>query len=200
MEYFVDSRGTTWMGTALGGLFKYDGGVFSQVEGVPIGGINAIGEDNTGRVIFSVGRAIWTIENGQARYLFDPDPQLRIIYTVHTSSDGTLWAGGQGGLARFKDGTATYYTTKDGIAGDEVKVIIGDGSGGMWIGGYGGLTHYQDGQFTSWTEADGLPNTIRSLYLNSVMPIGLAIAVHYDGVLRGQPRHDMDRNDARRPF
>lgn len=162
---FEDSHGTVWIGATQGGLFKYQGGVFYKVEGIPIGGINAIGEDNTGRVIFSVGREIWTIENGQARHLFDAQPQLRLIYAIFATSDGTLWAGGQGGLAGFKDGTASYYTTSDGIAGDEVKVIIGDGTGGMWIGAYGGLTHYNDGQFQKWTEADGLPShTIRSLY------------------------------------
>ena len=165
---FQDSRGTVWIGATQGGFFKYDGGGFSQVEGIPVGGINAIGEDNSARLIFSVGREIWTIEQGQPQRLLDVDPQLRLIYALFNASDGALWAGGQGGLARFKDGAATYFTTNDGIAGDEVKVIIGDGDGGMWIGAYGGLTRYKDGQFQKWTEADGLPShTIRSLYQDS---------------------------------
>lgn len=164
---FHDSRGAIWIGTTLGGLFKYSDGFFSQVTGLPAGDINAIAEDHLGRLIFSVGSAMWTVENGRAVHLFDTAEQLRLVHAIYEQSDGTLWVGGQGGLARIEDGTVTYLTTKDGVAGDEVKVIIGDGLGGMWIGAYGGLTHYKDGQFKSWTEADGLPSTIRSLYLDS---------------------------------
>jgi ligand-binding sensor domain-containing protein len=62
------------------------------------------------------------------------------------------------------DGVITYFTTKDGLAGNDTKVIIEDGKGGLWLGSYGGLTHYKDGKFTTWTEKDGLPgNTVRAL-------------------------------------
>ena len=84
-------------------------------------------------------------------------------------------------MARLKDGKTTFYTAKDGLTGDEIKVIIDDRNGGMWIGAYGGLTHYKDGQFTGWTEKDGLPShTIRSLYQDGdgVLWIGT-----YDGGL-----------------
>lgn len=160
---FQDSGGVVWIGTTLGGLFKYVDGIFSQVKGVPVGDIYAIAEDHAGRLIFSVGSAIWAVENGRVVHLFDT-PQIRIAYAVYEQGDGTIWAGGQGGLAQLKGGASTVYTVKDGLAGDEVKVIIGDGTGGMWIGAYGGLTHYKDGHFSSWTEADGVPGTIRSLY------------------------------------
>lgn len=160
-----DSRGAVWIGTTLGGLYKYADGVFSQVK-VPVGDIYALAEDHTGRLVFSGGSMMWAVENGRVIHLFDT-PQIRIAYAVYEQSDGTVWVGGQGGLVRSKDGTSTFYTTKDGLAGDEIKVIIGDGAGGLWIGAYGGLTHYKDGQFTRWTEADGLPSTIRSLYQDS---------------------------------
>jgi signal transduction histidine kinase len=62
----------------------------------------------------------------------------------------------------------THFTTEDGLAGDDTKVIIGDGAGGLWLGSYGGLTHFKDGRFNVWTERDGLPgNTVRSLRQDS---------------------------------
>jgi signal transduction histidine kinase/ligand-binding sensor domain-containing protein len=177
---YQDRRGVVWMGTTRG-LFKYQDGTFSQVKDAPAGDINAISEDHAGRVLISDGQFVWAIENDRVARVFEAAPQLRVIFALHEQDDGTLWLGGQGGLARLKDGVAQYYTTNDGLAGDEVKVIIGDGSGGMWIGSYGGLTHYKDGQFTKWRETDGLPtHTIRSLYQDSdgVLWIGT-----YDGGL-----------------
>jgi ligand-binding sensor domain-containing protein len=68
-------------------------------------------------------------------------------------------------LRRFKDGVLRRFTTADGLAGNDVKVIIEGRAGGLWIGTYDGLTYYKDGKFTGWRETDGLPSrTVRALY------------------------------------
>ena len=75
----------------------------------------------------------------------------------------------------------TSFRRKDGLASEDVRVIIEDSSGDLWIGGYGGLTRLHNGQFTGWTEQDGLPsNSIWSIYEDSdhVLWIG-----SYDGGL-----------------
>jgi len=172
--------GVVWIGTTKG-LFKYEGGVFTQEKSAGAGNISAIAEDGSGRLLVG-GENVRALEGGgRSIPIFDDRPQIRIIYAIYPNADGTLWIGGQGGLVRFKDGVPTVYTTKDGLAGDEVKVIIDDENGGIWIGIYGGLTHYKDGRLTSWTEKDGLPShTIRSLYQDrdGVLWIG-----SYDGGL-----------------
>ncbi|MGH9761962.1 MAG: triple tyrosine motif-containing protein, partial [Blastocatellia bacterium] len=72
------------------------------------------------------------------------------------------------GLARYEGGRATVYTTKDGLAGNDVKIICDDRQGGLWLGSYGGLSHFKGGQFQSYVEKDGLPgDRVRSLYLDS---------------------------------
>lgn len=77
---------------------------------------------------------------------------------------GAYWIGAATGVVRYQNGAVTRFTTRDGLAGNDTKVIIEDGQGGLWLGSYGGLTHYQDGRFTAWTEKDGLPGaTVRSL-------------------------------------
>lgn len=177
---YQDRHGVVWVGTT-NGLFKHQDDSFSQVKEAPAVDINAISEDHSGRVIFSSGESVWAIENGRLVRVADAAAQLRIIYAMHAQDDGTLWLGGQGGLVRLREGVRTHYTINDGLAGDELKVIIGDGDGGVWIGSYGGLTHYKDGRFTNWTENDGLPShTIRSLYRDAdgVLWIG-----SYDGGL-----------------
>jgi signal transduction histidine kinase len=87
---------------------------------------------------------------------------------MYEDLDGSLWLGTSLGVVRHQNGAHTLYTTKDGLAGDDTKVIIPDRRGGvangLWLGSYGGLTHYENGQFKSWAEKDGLPGrTVRAL-------------------------------------
>ena len=157
--------GTIWIG-ATGGLFKYENGTFALIKSTRDFLVNAIGEDAAGRILISNGGALYVQENNQ----FVPFERGKIsyagyIYAIHADRENTLWIGGNKGLGRFKDGVLESFTTADGIAGNDVKVIIEARAGGLWIGTYDGLTHYKDGKFASWREADGLPSrTVRSLY------------------------------------
>ena len=162
---FEDRRGVVWIG-ATGGVHKYQDGVFTLVESWKDFTATAIGEDAVGRVLVSNFNDVFVLEGDQFR-LFYRNPS-GINYAMHADRDGSLWVGGDGGLTRLKDGIVTVYTTNNGLAANDVKVIIDDKNGGLWIGAYGGLTHYKDGQFISWTEKDGLPSrTIRALYLDA---------------------------------
>jgi signal transduction histidine kinase len=86
------------------------------------------------------------------------------FWTMCEDRAGAYWAGSDTGVLRYRNGVVTHYTTKDGLAGDDTKVIIPDAAGGLWLGSYGGLTYYKDGKFVAWTERDGLPGaTVRAL-------------------------------------
>ena len=85
------------------------------------------------------------------------------------------------GLVRYQNGVATTFTTKDGLASDDVKTIIEEPDGRIWVGSFGGITVWRNGVFKSWTERDGLPGgVVRSLYRDhdGVLWIGT-----YDGGL-----------------
>ncbi|MGB7068368.1 MAG: two-component regulator propeller domain-containing protein [Pyrinomonadaceae bacterium] len=162
---YEDHRGVVWVGTT-NGVFKHQGGVFALVKSSKGFYVTAIGEDATGRLLVSSNGALYVFNEDQFVPIYKNSSGTN--YAIHADHDGTLWVGGEGGLVRFKDGTAATYTTQNGLAGNDVKAIIDDKNGGMWIGAYGGLTHYQNGQFTSWTEKDGLPSrTVRGLYLDA---------------------------------
>jgi signal transduction histidine kinase/ligand-binding sensor domain-containing protein len=162
---YEDRAGTIWIG-ATGGLFKYENGSFALIKSTRDFLVNAIGEDAAGRILISNGGVLYVQENNQ----FVPFERGKIsyvgyIYAIHADRENALWIGGNTGLRRFKDGVQESFTTADGLAGNDVKVIIEARAGGLWIGTYDGLTHYKDGRFTSWREADGLPSrTVRSLY------------------------------------
>jgi signal transduction histidine kinase/ligand-binding sensor domain-containing protein len=162
---YEDRAGTIWIGTT-GGLFKYENGTFALIKSTQGFLVHAIGEDAAGRILIVNAGTLYVQENNR----FVPFERGKISdvgfnYAIHADRENALWIGGNTGLRRFKDGVQESFTTADGLAGNDVKVIIEARAGGLWIGTYDGLTHYKDGKFTSWREADGLPSrTVRALY------------------------------------
>src|SRR5262249_55244723 len=79
--------------------------------------------------------------------------------------EGALWFGTNRGVVKYKDGVRKFYTTTDGLAGQEVKIILEDRQGALWFGTYGGVTRLKDGEFTSYRSRDGLGSDhVRSLF------------------------------------
>lgn len=165
-----DRAGTIWIGSMADGLFRFQNGVFSQLPD-PFSARSyhtSLFEDRAGRLWVN-GRQ--RIVNG--RLARDPTeevlpPEMGDCWTMYEDQEGAFWFGTERGVVRYKGGMRTHFTTKDGLAGDDTKVIIGDDAGGLWLGSYGGLTHFSDGRFTAWTEADGLPgNAVRALKKDS---------------------------------
>ncbi len=179
---YQDRAGTIWLGTT-GGLFKRENETFTAVKSAENFQVNAIGEDAAGRILIGNFGALYIQENNQ----FVPFERgnisdLGFIYAIHTDRENALWVGSNyNGLRRFKDRVQESFTIADGLAGNDVKVIIEARAGGLWVGTYDGLTRLQNGKFTSWREADGLPSrTVRALYedADSTLWIG-----SYDGGL-----------------
>jgi signal transduction histidine kinase/ligand-binding sensor domain-containing protein len=163
---YEDRTGAVWIGST-GGLYRYQDGVFTPYPQRPPPADNSIYslfQDRTGRV--------WA--NGRERIVdgrLVRVPTVEVLpqemgncWTRYEDQEGAFWFGAERGVVRDKAGVRTYFTTKDGLAGDDTKVILGDVAGGLWLGSYGGLTHFREGRFTTWTEHDGLPgNTVRAL-------------------------------------
>jgi signal transduction histidine kinase/CheY-like chemotaxis protein len=83
--------------------------------------------------------------------------------------DGTLWIGHDfEGLASYRNGVLTKYTTAQGLPSNAVRGIQQDRDGSLWIGTRGGgLGRFKDGSFTTYSERDGLANSgIQSLLLD----------------------------------
>ena len=88
------------------------------------------------------------------------------IYDIHPDRAGNLWFGTNKGLIRLgSDGATKLFTTRDGLAGDNVKIIYEDANGDLWIGTYGGLSRFDGESFVNYTEQNGLSgNRVRSIY------------------------------------
>ncbi len=92
------------------------------------------------------------------------------VTVIHQTSDGYLWIGTKGGLARFDGVRFEVYddTRPDQLREREVWALAEDPQGGLWIGTYGGgLSHFVDGRFTRYSVEDGLPDDFITCLLTS---------------------------------
>ena len=70
----------------------------------------------------------------------------RPIESMTLDTDGSLWVGQSGRIARWTAGRLAVYTTKDGVPATIPRVLHPDRRGGVWIGTYGnGLLNFRPG-------------------------------------------------------
>ena len=161
---FETDDGSLLVGTTSG-VFSLNDGRFAPVES-PKNVVHAFGKDPAGRVVFSSFGDLFVREaNRSVPFLRGKFSTTGAIHAIHTDRENALWLGAEVELTRVKEEISTKYTTGNGLAGNDVKVIIDARGGGIWIGTYGGLSRFKDERLTSWTENEGLPSrTIRALY------------------------------------
>lgn len=182
---YQDRSGAMWIGAWRMGLSRFSNGkftAFTSADGLPGRLVTSIFEDRDGRLWVATHGGIVTLQNGHFhQHLELSFPERSVIQAMSQDQAGTLWFGTNRGLVSLKDKQTGLFTIKDGLAVDDVRVILPARSGDLWVGGYGGLSRLHNGQFSHWTEQNGLPsNNVRSLYEDSdgVLWIGT-----YDGGL-----------------
>ena len=183
---YQSKDGTIWIGTWLAGLCRFRGGAFTTFNagnGLASDTIYAIGEDRNAILWVATERGLCRMRNErfESVSLNGIVPGHIVIRAIHRDPQGVMWFGSSAGLIRYRDGQWSVLRRNDGLATEDIRVIIDGRDGSLWAGGYGGLSRLRNGRIESWTEADGLAsNTIRALYEDSqgVLWIGT-----YDGGL-----------------
>jgi ligand-binding sensor domain-containing protein len=160
-----DSKGNLWIGTAGGGLVRYDGNTlltFTKKQGLPSNTIRAIHEDSTGNLWFTTGSSGLCKYNGRELTIYSEKEGL-----VHNSASalledrsGNLWIGTYGGLTRFDGKSFVHFTTKQGLPDDYIRSLAEDNQGNLWIGTWNGAARFDGHTFTQFTVEDGLPNPV----------------------------------------
>jgi signal transduction histidine kinase/streptogramin lyase len=177
---------TIWIGTWSGGLCRFRDGKFmtyTTADGLASNRVNAIVEDREGVLWVAVEHGLYRMRNGRfesvsGNGIISSD---LVIRAIHQDPDGVMWFGTGDGLIRLEKEQWRELTKKDGLATDDVRVILNGRNSNLWVGGYGGLSSLRNGQVRAWTEQEGLAsNTIRALYedADGVLWIGT-----YDGGL-----------------
>ncbi|HKY21413.1 MAG TPA: two-component regulator propeller domain-containing protein [Vicinamibacterales bacterium] len=91
-------------------------------------------------------------------------PQNTIRSLIQTS-DGYIWVGTKGGIARFDGVRFTTYGNRQNtqLRENEIWTMAETDDGSLWIGTYGrGLSRLKDGKLTVYTTAQGLVNNFVS--------------------------------------
>jgi signal transduction histidine kinase/streptogramin lyase len=162
--------GSVWIGTWSGGLCRFRQGKFTTyttANGLASNRIHAIFEDRDGVLWVAAENGLRRLRNGRFEAIdaqLTPPPETT-IRAIHQDPDGVIWLGTGEGLFRLEDGKRSVLTKRDGLATNDIRVIVNGRNANLWVAGYGGLSSIQHGQVRSWTERDGLGSAvIRSLY------------------------------------
>lgn len=155
-------NGDIWMGTVAGLSLFRNGAVVKHPLNNLKTAVQSLWEDAAGRIWVGTYGGLLRYDNGKVQN-FSVEGAVQ---DVKSDREGNVWVASALGLFKLDgDKTVAHYTTKDGLPGNDVKIIYQDRSGRLWIGTYGGLAQFKDGKFISYTAADGLAgNRVRTIY------------------------------------
>lgn len=82
------------------------------------------------------------------------------IRTLALGADGAVWAGGPGGLLRFRPETESWelFTVTDGLPDNRVQAILITSRGTVWVGTLGGAARLEGATFRAWGLEEGFPS------------------------------------------
>ena len=157
---YKDRAGNLWAGTN-GGLSRLEKGRF---VGLPANGkedsdlVWSLFEDREGDLWVGKNSSLNRLRDdrftayGLAEGLPSDEPIV-----VHQDHDGQIWVGyHQSGLVAFRPGHFRAYTTRDGLASNEIFNIREARNGDLLIGTRGGLSRMHAGRFSNYVPPDPL--------------------------------------------
>jgi len=110
-----------------------------------------IAEDLDGNIwgVGSGGVVKWDADTGNYVKFTRADGLLsNSARNIAITTDGAVWVGMSGGIARYEQEQWTTFTTDDGLITNSPLVLAADPNGGLWAGFIGGVSFY-DG--TTWS-------------------------------------------------
>jgi ligand-binding sensor domain-containing protein/signal transduction histidine kinase len=168
---FEASDGAIWIGSDGGGLSRMEGRLvqhFTRTNGLPTDFVASVAEGHDGTIWAGLGRpaSVVSIRDGKIQQVLDARDGLPFEYSVRAvfiDHASQLWAGGDGGLCRVRDG---QIIPVEGIPEPPVRVIHQDRQGRIWAASNGGLSEVEnDGVSRVFTRKDGLSHeAVYSIY------------------------------------
>jgi signal transduction histidine kinase/ligand-binding sensor domain-containing protein/CheY-like chemotaxis protein len=157
--------GTLWVGYNGQGLAHLDSAgrflkAYNHDNGLPSNDIWCLLEDHRGRILAGAyDGSIARLDRGSIEVLPVPEPLRNTpVFALFEDRRETLWVGTYNhGLIHLQPGSgARAYGTRDGLAGNQVRVIQQDAAGRLWVGTHSGLSVLENGHFTNYTTRNGL--------------------------------------------
>lgn len=169
-----DINGNIWFGTQGGGVSRYDGNTFTTFTTADgLGGNNVLGitSDKAGNLWFAteggLSRYLPKASKGRGSAVFTTISthqafSIKNLKCIAEDKKGNLWIGGHSCAMCYNGKSCIPFTTKDGLASNNVNSIIVDKMGYIWFGTDNGLSRCKPSatpgldSFTSFSTGDGL--------------------------------------------
>ncbi len=79
------------------------------------------------------------------------------IRSIFQDSQGNYWLGShQEGVAKYDGKSFEYFTTREGLSGNQVRTIQGDNKGNIWFGTGSGVSSFNGNEITNHTQNQGI--------------------------------------------
>lgn len=160
-----DARGAIWLGTNAG-VVRLDAGgarVYATDEGIPRVPIRTMAADADGGIWVAMdGAGVAHFRDGVPELLDEADGLPDVgVFAVEVDRAGTVWAGTQAGLARYRDGRFVREPAAAAIDGKRVYTLLGDRDGNLWATADGeGLCRLNAAGFECDREVEGLTHDV----------------------------------------
>ena len=159
LTVFADRERRVWIGTAMGELFRYQGGRFQGfAESLIRHPVQAIHEDRSGRMWFGTAGGLVRLEKDKWQSFAARDGlSATNITSLADDAEGNLWIGTRrGGINRLRDSGVTSFRKTDGAPSDDISGLLVDEEGTVWASTPEGLGRFSRGKWTRYTTQQGL--------------------------------------------
>lgn len=165
----TDDNNDLWVGTAGGGVYKYDGEKFSsyltetgrkQEDSLYHNWVPFIRKDNKGNMWFaSMTHGGVNRFDGKEFTQFSQKDGLsdNQVRTIFCDKSGHIWIGFNGnrnsGLTVYDGKTFKTYSIENGLCNQRIRAIFEDKNGNLWLGiGLGNLCLFDGQKFTEFND------------------------------------------------
>ena len=168
---FIDTKGTTYLGTNGNGLHTYKHGMietFDKRNGLPDNNIWSISENGNNFCVGTDAGLLLKSENGDKIYNTNNGLSSDIIRCTYYSADGKLYVGTKNGLNIIENGSVTKYSTEDGLIDNQIFSITQTANSDIYLGTREGVSIISEGKIKNLTIEDGLVgNYVQSILVGS---------------------------------
>lgn len=146
-----DKKGTLWVATNGGGVFKLVGDEVSLIkenEFSPNQSITTLAEDQEGQIWVGTRGGLGLISNNVYTSFPELDRLKNLqIFSLYFDAKGSLWIGTLGdGLWELKNGLLRHYTSAQGLTNSSIRSLFEDNRGRLWIGTEEGVNIMENGR------------------------------------------------------
>lgn len=155
---YEDSKGNLWAGV-LGGVWRWKPGppTFYSFPGEP-DGIQCLGEDTDGTLLFSWNGGIHRLVDGKPEPFLIPRKEEPIRgRRMLRDRDGSLWIGTfNRGIVHVRPGRTDMYGLSNGLSGESGTNLFEDREGNIWVTTDSGLDRFRDFAIPTFSIDQGL--------------------------------------------